>query len=64
MMDSNGKGMACLYFVSGLARTAYKVAGSENTPTWSDDGKTITFPSADWNKVVVITADDATLSFS
>lgn len=64
MMDSNGKGRACLYYVSGLARTAYRIAGAENTPTWSEDGRTITFPSADWNNVTVITGDDATLSFA
>ena len=64
MMDANGKGKDCLYYVSGLTRTAYRIAGAENTPTWSDDGNTITFPSADWNNVIVITADDATLSFA
>ena len=64
MMDSNGKGRECLYFVSGITRTAYRVAGAENTPTWSDDGKTVTFPSADWNSVVVISTNEATLSFA
>ena len=64
MMDSNGKGRACLYYVAGLSRTAYRIAGAENTPTWSDDGTTITFTSADWNNVIVITADDAAISFT
>lgn len=64
MMDSNGKGKSCLYFVSGYAKTAYLIAGVENTPTWSTDGRTITFQSTDWNKVTVITADYATLSFA
>ncbi len=64
MMDSNGKGRACLYFVSGIGEVAYKVAGSDNKPTWSRDGKTIVFPSADWNSVTVISANEATLSFA
>lgn len=64
MMDSNGKGRACLYFVSGAGKVAYKIAGSDNEPTWSSDGKTIVFPSADWNSVTVISANDATLSFA
>lgn len=64
MMDSNGKGRACLYFVSGVGKVAYKVAGSDNEPTWSGDGKTIVFPSADWNSVTVISTNDATLSFA
>lgn len=64
MMDSNGKGGACLYFVSGVGKVAYKVAGSDNEPTWSSDGKTIVFPSADWNSVTVISTNDATLSFA
>lgn len=64
MMDSNGKGRACLYYVSGLTKIAYRIAGAENTPTWNSDGTTITFPSADWNNVTVITGDSATLSFA
>lgn len=64
MMDSNGKGRACLYYVSGYSKMAHLIAGAENNPTWSQDGRTVTFTSADWNNVTVITADHATLSFT
>lgn len=64
MMDGNGKGKACLYFVSGVAKLAVKLAGNDNAPTWSNDGATVTFRSTDWNCVTVISAGEPVISFA
>ena len=64
MMDGNGKGKACLYFVSGVAKLAVKLAGNDNAPTWSNDGATVTFKSTDWNCVTVISAGGPVISFA
>ena len=64
MMDSNGKGRACLYFVSGISKSAILLAGNSNEPSWSDDGATLTLGSTDWNNVTVISAGEPTISFA
>lgn len=67
MMDCNGKGKACLYclyFVSGISKSAILLAGNSNEPSWSDDGATITLNSTDWNNVTVISAGEPTISFA
>lgn len=64
MMDCNGKGKACLYFVSGISKSAILLAGNGNEPSWSDDGATITLNSTDWNNVAVISAGEPTISFA
>ena len=64
MMDCNGKGKACLYFVSGISKSAILLAGNGNEPSWSDDGATLTLNSTDWNNVTVISAGEPTISFA
>ena len=64
MMDCNGKGKACLYFVSGISKSAILLAGNNNEPSWSDDGATLTINSTDWNNVIVISAGGPTISFA
>ena len=64
MMDCNGKGKACLYFVSGISKSAILLAGNSNEPSWSDDGATLTLSSTDWNNVTVISAGEPTISFA
>ena len=64
MMDCNGKGKACLYFVSGISKSAILLAGNDNAPSWSDDGATITLNSTDWNNITVISAGEPTISFA
>lgn len=64
MMDCNGKGKACLYFVSGISKLAILLAGNDNEPSWSDNGATITLNSTDWNNVTVISAGEPTISFA
>ena len=64
MMDCNGKGKACLYFVSGISKSAILLAGNNNEPSWSDDGATLTINSTDWNNVIVISAGEPTISFA
>lgn len=64
MMDGNGKGKACLYFVSGISKSAILLAGNSNEPSWSDDGATLTLSSTDWNNVIVISAGEPTFSFA
>lgn len=64
MMDCNGKGKACLYFVSGISKSAILLAGNDNEPSWSDDGATLTLNSTDWNNVTVISAGEPTILFA
>lgn len=64
MMDCNGKGKACLYFVSGISKSAILLAGNSNEPSWSDDGATLTLNSTDWNNVIVISAGEPIISFA
>lgn len=64
MMDCNGKGRACLYFVSGISKSAILLAGNGNEPSWSDDGANLTLNSTDWNNVTVISAGEPTISFA
>ena len=58
--DGNGRGSSMMY-VSGLSKYINKLAG-DSSPSWSEDGSTLTFKSTDWNNVIVVTGTSVEFS--